>query len=391
MIPQSAPAEASSGKVPWLLLLRLAIVNSIGFSGSTLVPVWVSGMGERVGAEPWFGGFVATSQLIATALFNLLTPVLFAKVRPDRLARMILPAAALIYLATQAATPELLFGACLLAGGLLGIVLNATNRIVAESVHVQKGYVIFQLTESAFSAAFIMVGTLVVATTDIVRIFLCNALICVVGVALLHRLPVKRIAPQVDQGIKATISPMAIPALFAITLFFIGQNGILSYSVPLGRLMGLEPSWVTGTISIGLAVALIGAILADVVGERWGMRLPIVGSTLVLALVFQVMTLGGDSNLFLAGLFWMSTTTMFIVPYFFTLLAKLDRSGRIASVGPAFLVAGVALGSGMGALVSARHSAMWIGPAAGISLLLSALLILLATRRMRSAADRSDR
>ncbi len=371
-------------RFPWILLLQLAIVNSIGFSGATIVPVWVADIGGRVGMEPWFGGLVASTQLIATAVANLLTPVLFGKVPPAKLAKIALPCAAFSYLLTQTGLPYVLLAATVIGGAFLGIVLNSTNRIIAESEHVQKGYSIFQVMEGVFSGVFILIATMVVASTDLINVYLCNAAVCLIAFLLIWRLPVGKIAPRaLDAAHTGARIPFgAVFGLLAIFIFFIGQNSILSYSVPLGRNMGLSASFVTSTVSIALVVSLIGALLADFLGERWGLRIPIIGSTLLLLGFFLVITVTASEPVFLAGIFWMALTTMFIVPYFFTVLARLDSSGRVASVGPAFLLGGVAVGSAMAAAITTNWGVEMIGPAAAVALFVSTLLTFAATRKI---------
>lgn len=387
----SSPARSDRARpdeeerFPWLLLLRLAVVNSIGFSGATIVPVWVADIGGRMGVEPWFGGLMASTQLIATAVANLLTPMFFGHVPPAKLAKIALPCAAFAYLLTQTGLPYVLFGACVVGGAFLGVVLNSTNRIVAESEHVQKGYSIFQVMEGVFSGVFIFIATLVVASVGLLQVYLCNAAVCAIAFLLIWHRPVAKIAPRAVadvRGGKRALSLSAVFGLFAITVFFIGQNSILSYSVPIGRDIGLATPVITSIVSIALIVAFTGAILADFLGERWGLRIPIVGATLLLLVVFLVITFTNSQLVFFAGIFWMAFTTMFIVPYFFTVLARLDSSGRIASVGPAFLLGGVALGSAMATTVMTNWGVSLIGPVAAVALFLSALLTLAATRKI---------
>jgi hypothetical protein len=74
-------------------------------------------------------------------------------------------------------------------------------------------------------------------------------------------------------------------------------------------------------------------------------------------------------------------TTLFIVPYFFTLPAQLDASGRTASIGPAFLLAGVTVGPGLAAFVPSVLSIATLGPVAGLALLCSAGLTTAARAR----------
>src|SRR5271155_1825623 len=67
-------------------LLRIALANSVGFSASTAVPIWVGSVGAHFGLPSWGAGAVATGQLACAALLNAATPWLFRTVRLRRLA-----------------------------------------------------------------------------------------------------------------------------------------------------------------------------------------------------------------------------------------------------------------------------------------------------------------
>ncbi|MEM6832011.1 MAG: MFS transporter [Pseudomonadota bacterium] len=378
----SSTYDGGFAKTPWVLLARLAIVNSIGFSGATIVPIWVASIGTRLDMPLWYGGSLATVQLLATSLVNLATPFVFSRVPPTKLAKIALPLAALSYLFTQIENPSIVFAAVVFGGAFLGIVLNATNRIVANSPFVRRGYTIFQFMEGLFSALFIITATVFVSYVDIFHVYLLNACVCIVGTVLFFYLPTTQISLGADKpAAQGGFGLPAVVTLFALLIFFIGQNSVLSFSVPLGEVVELAPNLVTSTISLGLIVSLGGAILSEVVGARWGLARPLLAATSLLIMVFLAMTQAGSAMTFLIGIIWMMTTTMFVVPYFFTLLARLDPLGKAASVGPAFLLIGVALGSAMATTLTTIWDVSLIGPAAAGALLISCLLIMAVTRQ----------
>lgn len=379
--PESSDIVASS-KTPWFLLARLAVVNAIGFSGATIVALWVASIGARLDMPLWYGGSLATVQLLATAFANLATPVVFRSVSPAKLTKIALPLAALSYLFTQLQTPVSVFIAVVAGGVFLGIVLNSTNRIIANSAYVRRGYTIFQFMEGLFSASFILIGTIFVASADIIHIYLLNTAVCVVGFLFFFNLPVTDIADLADKPApKGGFGLSAVFCLFALLIFFIGQNSMLAFSVPIGASVGVSASVATSFVSLGLVISLAGAVMSEVVGARWGLTAPVLIATGLLLVVFLAMTLSGSAVIFLGGIIWMMTTTMFIVPYFFTLLARLDPLGKAASIGPAFLLSGLALGAAMATAVTTFSDVWVIGPAAAVALVASGLLVITATQR----------
>jgi hypothetical protein len=93
--------------------VRLALVNALGFSASTVMPLWLGGVAGHFDMQPWFAGAAVLAQLGGAAVFNLAAPVLFRGVRLLPLARAAFLVAALAYLAAITPFPALFLGACL--------------------------------------------------------------------------------------------------------------------------------------------------------------------------------------------------------------------------------------------------------------------------------------
>ena len=136
-------------------LLRISLANSVGFSASTAVPIWVASAGAHFGFPSWGAGAVATGQLACAALLNATTPWLF---RGAHLKKLAFVAAAVAFLGNGLAwlgsSPVFIAG-CLLCGAAFGVLLNVTNRLVASSSAPQRGYAVVQLVEVLFCIAIL--------------------------------------------------------------------------------------------------------------------------------------------------------------------------------------------------------------------------------------------
>ena len=382
-----ASATAQSPLRLWVLV-RLALVNSIGYSGSTIVPLWVGGVSLHMGMPPWFGGAVATGQLAAAALFNLLTPILFPAIHPARLAKVALAGATVVFLFAVTGQSLIFTLACVAGGACLGLALNATNRIIAGSAEVQKGYSIFLLTEGVFSASLFYAGALLWRRVGLNAVFLTLPAVACVGAIVMTSLPGAQIfcRPALVNVSSRRMELHPILGMLALFLFFCGQSCMTASTLALGAEAGMSPQTASALLAINVIVGLLGAAAARLLGERFGVRGPIMTATLILMCVVTAMTQAPAPAMFFLGVMWLQVTTLFIVPYFLTLLARLDDTGRAASVGPAFLLAGVAIGPSLAAGVIGRWSPAALGPAASSALLCSAALTLAATsRRVPSA------
>ena len=138
--------------------LRLALVNAVGFSASTVMPLWLANIAGHFAMPAAFASQAVLAQIGSAALFNILTPTLFRAADPLNVARGALLMAALAYFFAMTASPFQFLSACLVCGSALGVLLNMTNRLMGSSGQVQKGYAVFVLVEVCFATLLFVSG-----------------------------------------------------------------------------------------------------------------------------------------------------------------------------------------------------------------------------------------
>lgn len=369
-----------------LVTARLAFVNAVSFSATTIMPLWVAGLPDAIGASAAMVGLAATFQLAFCGLFNLATPLLFGRIAPLRLARWALVVALGAGLVQAVAGIVPFMAAALVSGAALGVILNVTNRIVAGAAHVQHSYALFQIVEVCFASSLYFGSAMLMARFGASSIFLAAATVAALGLAMLHRLaldghnPAAGTAPGPLRQRRA-----AAIALGAMVCFFIGQSSINSWLIPIGRLSGLAPETVATIVAGCMVTALAGAIFSRIVGDRLGTLLPVGIVTTILALDFLLLTRPLPRGLFTTGIVVLMMGTIFVVPYFFTFLAKLDRAGRYASIAPAMLLAGVAIGPSLAIFLSGRFGFAALGAVAAALVVGSAMMFVAVASAARRA------
>ena len=162
--------------------------------------------------------------------------------------------------------------------------------------------------------------------------------------------------------------------LLALMIFFVSQSSINSFMIPIGRDLGLRTEDISRLLATGLFSGLIGAVAARLLGERLGLLLPVAAIALVLGSMFSLLTSTRSPVFFMCSAILLPSCTIFVVPYFFTWLAMLDRSGRYSSVGPAFLLSGVALGPALAVLISSKLGFRALGTLATSGMVLATLV-----------------
>jgi hypothetical protein len=137
-------------------------------------------------------------------------------------------------------------------------------------------------------------------------------------------------------------------------------------------------------MALGLLAGLGGAIIARGLGERAGAFLPLLAGAGVVGCDMLVVTLGGGAA-FILGAIVLFICMVFLVPYIYALLADLDKSGRWASIGPGFVLTGVALGPGIAGVVTRGVDFTTLGYVA-FSMVVAAMTLFLCAQRLRLRA-----
>ena len=359
-----------------LVLARLALVNAAGFSGSTVMPLWLGGIAAEFGAPPWFAGAAVVAQLGGAAALNLLTPLLFGRAAPLPLARRALAIAAVAYLVAAVHSPAVFLAACLVCGCALGVVLNVTNRLMGSAEHVQRGYATFIIIEVAFATLLFLGCAALIARFGLGGMFPLVSAVVFAGCALLPGLGGGDIATRAASP--SVMAPEAAPTpdargplcLLSFALFFIGQASLNAFMPTIGQAAGLDVQAARQVIGLGMPFGFVGAMLARLVGERVRPLHAVVLVVLVLAGIALALTAAPGFATFVAGVIALAICTTFGVPYFFAQLGALDRAGRYAAYGPAMMLCGIAAGPAAAVLLDAHYGLAKVGILA-VALLLS--------------------
>jgi hypothetical protein len=369
-------------------LLRISLTNSIGFSASTAVPIWVGSLGDHFGFPSWGAGAVATAQLVCAALLNAATPWLFPRAHLRKLAFVAAGVALLGNGLAWLGSTSVFIAGCLLCGAAFGVLLNVTNRLVAASSAAQRGYAIVQVVEVLFCIGFYLAVPLITERFGILAIFAALAALCAAVYPLLAGVPVGAPSSTQQRSARAhrTAPPntgAAVLGLCAAVLLFAGQSSVNASLVSIGAAAGLNVLWVGRVISLGLLASLAGAIFARGLGERIGLLLPLLVGAGVLGGAMLVVTLGGGAVAFIGGAIVLFMGIVFVVPYIYALLAGLDQAGRWASIAPGFVLTGWALGPVIAGVASRGADFTTLGYVA-LGFIAAAMSLFLGAQRLQA-------
>jgi hypothetical protein len=171
---------------------------------------------------------------------------------------------------------------------------------------------------------------------------------------------------------------------------FAGYTSVSSSLVLIGAVVGLNVLWVGRVMALGLLAGLGGAMFARGLGERAGLLLPLLAGACVLGGDMLVVTLSERAATFIGASIVLYIGSVFVVPYIFALLAELDEAGRWASIGPAFVLTGVAFGPGIAGIASRGNDFTTLGYAS-LACIAAAMTLFLCARRLHVWGMRARR
>ena len=182
---------------------------------------------------------------------------------------------------------------------------------------------------------------------------------------------------------------LAAIALLALVLYLAGWTNMWAYAVNIGQWSGLTAEGSNGILGYAVIAGAVGAIIAAVIGSRFGNFLPLlVAGSVMLAAAALIGLRLTPGTFTIAALAWVGGM-QFIGSYFLGVVSMADPEGRAASLAIAAQTFGIAVGPAIGSTVVGRGDAALL---AGISiaLLLPSLAALLLIERRFGRPVRSD-
>ncbi len=364
-------------------ILSLAFTNSIGFSATTAMALWITVIDQHLSVPSWWGSVVGAMQLAAAALANLLAPYLFRRLGCEDLSKYAGVAAMVCGAMMAVSLHPLLFAAGAIGlGASLGMLLSGTNALLSRSHHVQSNYATAQICEVTFAAIFYVVAGAIIEPLGLPSVFVLISALGLVAFLVMHRLSLVEKSPREAPGVAlAAHIDWRIPvAAAAFICFFIGQSAFYQHQIAIGSEVGISPADMSRLMAVATVGGLAGAVVSKLLGVRFGTMRPLIVTTALLAVVLVVTVRSDSPAIFAMCAITVQALTMATVPYAFAIFAGLDATGRFPSRGPALLLMGVAGGPLLAESFLRLGGYTMVGIAGAALVLLSGLLFIVGTR-----------
>jgi Na+-transporting methylmalonyl-CoA/oxaloacetate decarboxylase gamma subunit len=369
-----------------ILLAALSVANAIGFMPSTCMPVWVGQLAAPLGWPSWTGGALATVQLACLTLANLTGPRFIGSVRPHLLGPAAALAAAGGFLLMAIPSPAAVILGAVTSGVGCGWLLASVNSITACFRCAQRAFAMLQLVLVALGVVLFFTLPRLLVVYGVASVFVLLAICAAIGALIVRRLP--REAPEEvsttsnSRGRVVGDRGRAMAVLFGLALTIGAQTALMACIMDIGQQVGLSPSTVGTLMSAAAVCCLASPLSARLLGDRLGLRLPLVASTLALALTAALVVRAHDAVVLLGLVTALMGLPLFVLPYVLAVLAGFGGAGRWAAIGPGFMMAGAAAGPAVAGLVRTLGSLSNLGGLVALAIAAAAAVFAFSSHRL---------
>jgi predicted MFS family arabinose efflux permease len=364
--------------------------SGIGITMSVIAPALIGGYTAApeaggLGLDQAHAGRYVTLELLATALAAMASAPLIARVR---LSHILIASAGLVLVANLSAllvSPPGLWPFRILAGAGAGMAVGAGNAIIARSIDPDRLYGLSATLATAYSALALIATPGAVSHFGYTGIFGLLALNVGILCPIFLLLPDEaNSAPRRATGGQPGVSvTRAAPLLISAFLLNVSDGAIYGFSQIIGGRSGLEPEAASAVLAAGGFLGIAGALLAALVGIRFGRLAPVTAAIVVQLLSGWVITTFRQPEAYVAMQLMLSLSFWFAITYTLGLGAAIDPGGSVsASLGGVILL-GSSVGPWIGGAVIKDQGYAALGLTCAILSALALATFFVAERRLR--------
>lgn len=173
-----------------------------------------------------------------------------------------------------------------------------------------------------------------------------------------------------------------IMATLGILLFSMAMGIIWPQIGQIGLARGVPPSAVGGTIAWASVAALVGGLVAVVLGVRLGRLRILTFNTVCLAMIFLLLQTDFTQEVYRAAVLALLFLWPATLPYLFGTLAALDPAGKFAAISGSMMPSGMSIGGLITAAMIAKGASSMLGYLAAAAMMLALLSLIASLQRL---------
>ena len=274
-----------------------------------------------------------------------------------------------------------------IAGGAFSTVYGIGATALGDTSNPARWYGLKISAEAMLGAVglFVLPGTLI-ASYGFMGMMAGMVLAVVLLAPALSWLPAKGHSQLERDGIgkplPTTQSKLAVwVGLIAVTLFIFSATMIWAFVERLASTAGFEPVLVGKILSLTLIFAVLGSLLAMVLGDRFGSGKPFAAATIIFLIALAWLSQTTTVTDYAIGACLLTLAIGLGITYVITIVADLDLDGRYVVLTVPAIGVGVMSAPAIGGLLTASHEYSAIFVVGSVTIVLSLLAGLFALRK----------
>ena len=344
------------GRMSGFELAALCLGEALGALVEAAQPMWVAAMLKDGAFSVTQVGWLASGELFSIAMGALAASIVGSQGAP---LHTVVRAASLVAIANAVAMFPSAWAVIigrLLSGVGTGVVLARVIGVAARRTNAPRVLAIMQLPVTLFGSLVYFASPLLATRYGPAGIFAILVVVATVEVIL-----AVIAAPGFSASAQASSRPrLYLPAAMFGCLAIINVNAaftvIWTYIVLIGTGLGFSTGTIGNVLGLAALVGIVAPLTASILGERVGLIWPITCSLLVMGSVVFFLVHAPSPLLLGAYAAVFIVAASFYVPYAITLLARVDRAGRLPSAAPVLFMIGGAVGPSLGSQLIDRSS-----------------------------------
>ena len=340
-------AEACS-KVFYIVLIA---GNCVATQSVLLLPFWMGASIDTFGLSEQQGGWLASMQLGTISLATLATAPVVHRVDRRRIFLFSLLFSVLSnglsIFSISLASVAILFLSRALCGIAEGILIATVFAIAARTAKPIRVFAMMNGAAAVFSASIYFTSPYLIAPFGSSALYAMMLSTALLSIPLAHRISMISGAKEQRSTAASPLgySRQSIAALIMYGLFACAIAGTFAFSQRIGvNSVGLGIERIGLIIGVASILMISGPWLANLLGDRFGQRIPIMASVILYSGVALCFAFAVTQQMYIAAVLGHAVIAAFATTFLSAFLASLDNSGRVAAAGPAFAGIGSAAG-----------------------------------------------
>ena len=341
------------------LTITAAVGLSVfGMASFLVIPMLVAGVIQSLHYSDQQVGLLS-SLLSLGVMASAIAAGFWVRLLPWRLAARVslLGMLASTAVAIQFHSPWPFLASQCLIGFFGGSLYSLSLTVLADGRHPDRNFGFSVASQVAFQVAGLLVGPSLLRVGGINAVLGLFGIVSIVGLPLVTALPTRgRIPTEIGHAKRRLFTFPVLLALAGCFLFLFNVNCYWTYVEPIGVAAGLSEQAIANDLAIGVAVGIVGALLASWLGERYGRTRPIGVSACLIVVAVMMLPYATGSMAYLLSAAIYNFGWNLSLAYQYAAVNAVDGTGRGIAVAPAFHAGGGAAGPAVAALLMTANN-----------------------------------